>query len=359
MTGIYIHIPFCARKCPYCDFFSASYRKETAERYVGAVIRNLAAYASDETVDTVYFGGGTPSLLSAEQIGAILTACDEAFHLAKNAEITMECNPTGRRRDYLRAIRSAGVNRLSIGTQSFSDAQLTMLGRTHTAQDGIRTVMDACDAGFQNISCDLMLACPGQTEALLTETVRTLGTLPITHVSAYLLQVEAGTPLSQDAALLGQLPTEDAAADLYLHTVQRLAEAGFAQYEVSSFAKEGFRSRHNLKYWQCDPYLGIGAGAHSCYGGKRFQVPKDIEAFCMSPVQPTSLIDENPCGREERLMLSLRTTDGVPAEELPPAGVNKIPLLEKAGYLKNEHGRVHLTPSGFAVSNAVIAALLD
>ncbi len=358
MTGIYIHVPFCAKKCPYCDFFSGAYHKETAERYVGAVIRNLAAYASGETVDTVYFGGGTPSLLSAAQIHAILEACGRCFSLAANTEITMEYNPTGKRSAYLREVRTAGVNRLSIGTQSFSDVQLSMLGRTHTAQDGVRTVMDAVDAGFSNISCDLMLACPGQTAEMLSDTIRTLVELPVTHVSAYLLQVEEGTPLSRNTALLADLPTEDTAADLYLQTVRMLAEAGFAQYEVSSFAKQGFESRHNQKYWQCEPYLGIGAGAHSCYGGTRFQVPKDIEAFCRSDQQPTELIDAQPCGREERLMLALRTVSGIAVSELSSAAAKKIPLLEKAGYVRHEHGSIRLTPEGFAVSNAVIAALL-
>lgn len=359
MTGIYIHVPFCAKKCPYCDFFSAAYRRETAERYVGAVIRNLAAYAFEDTVDTVYFGGGTPSLLSPAQIGAMLETCGKHFCLSGDAEITLEYNPTGERSAYLKALRSAGVNRLSIGIQSFSDAQLRMLERTHSAQEGIRTVMAARDAGFENISCDLMLACPHQTEETLAETLDTIGKLPITHVSAYLLQVEEGTPLSRNGALLAHLPDEDAAADRYLQAVRGLEQHDFRQYEVSSFAKPGFESRHNRKYWRCEPYLGIGAGAHSCYGGRRFQVPKDIEAFCNAPVQPTELLDAAPCGREERLMLALRTTEGIPADALHPAAAKKIPLLDRAGYLMQQEGRIALTAEGFAVSNGIIAMLIE
>ncbi len=358
MTGLYFHIPFCARKCPYCDFFSVSYHKETVSRYVSAIIRNLSAYAPEDMVDTIYFGGGTPSLLSAAQIADILNACAKHAHLTENPEITLEFNPTGERTQYLHELRNIGVNRLSIGTQSFSDTQLSMLGRTHRAADGIRTVMTAYEQGFSNISCDLMLACPHQSEEVLAETLDVLGTLPITHVSAYLLQVEVGTPLAGNAQLLSHLPDDDASVDRYLQAVRTLAEYGFAQYEVSSFAKAGFESGHNTKYWTCQPYLGIGAGAHSCYDGRRFQAVRDIAAFCAAPIQPTELIDDAPCGEEERLMLALRMTKGVPADALSIPAQKKIPLLEKGGYLRTENSSVSLTPQGFAVSNAVIAALL-
>ncbi len=314
----------------------------------------------EDMVDTVYFGGGTPSLLSAAQIGDILGACAKYTHLAADSEITLEFNPTGERTQYLRDLRSVGVNRLSIGTQSFSDEQLSMLGRTHRAADGIRTVMAAHAQGFTNISCDLMLACPHQSESVLGQTLRILGELPITHVSAYLLQVEEGTPLSQNTQLLTHLPDDDTSTDRYLQTVHTLAEYGFRQYEVSSFAKVGFESRHNQKYWKCEPYLGIGAGAHSCYGGKRFQVPRDAAAFCNSPVQPTEILDESPCESEERLMLALRMTNGVAASLLSDTAQKKIPLLMQAGYVAMQsNGNISLTPKGFAVSNAVIATLLE
>ncbi len=359
MTGLYFHIPFCAKKCPYCDFFSVSYHKETAEQYTAAIIRNLSAYAPGEMVDTIYFGGGTPSLLSIAQITDILDACAKYARLSTAPEITLELNPTGERTQYLRDLRQAGVNRLSIGTQSFSDAQLSMLGRTHRAADGIRTVMTAKEQGFDNISCDLMLACPHQSREVLAETLAALGKLPITHVSAYLLQVEEGTPLSQNTGLLAHLPDDDASVDRYLQAVHTLAEYGFRQYEVSSFAREGYESRHNTKYWTCEPYLGIGAGAHSCYGGKRFQVPRDIAAFCNSPIQPTELIDEDPCTPEERLMLALRMTKGVPISGIGANAQKMIPLLEAEGYIRTENSRISLTPEGFAVSNAVIAMLLE
>lgn len=359
MTGIYFHIPFCAKKCPYCDFYSLPYRKEMTEQYVAAILRNIAAYTIEDTVDTLYFGGGTPSLLSTGQTERILDACYSHFCIADDAEITMEWNPTGNRSQQLRQLRMLGINRLSVGTQSFSDAQLKLLGRTHSAADGIRTVEDAFSQGFTNISCDLMLACPQQTESILHETLQTLKTLPVTHVSAYLLQVEEGTPLSGDTELLSRLPDEDTAADYYLQTVSELAEAGFLQYEVSSFAKEGFQSRHNLKYWKCQPYLGIGAGAHSCFNGRRFRVQKDAAAFCEAPVQSEILTDANPCSKEERLMLALRTSDGILRSELSEQAEKKLPMLFHAGYLQRKQNRIALTAEGFLMSNAVINALLS
>lgn len=356
MTGIYLHIPFCAVKCPYCDFFSSVWHRETADAYIGAIVRNLAAYALQDTVDSVYFGGGTPSLLSVSQIARVLDACAAHLHLSDDAEITLEMNPAGEHAAYLRELRAAGVNRLSVGTQSFSDAQLRLLGRRHTAQDGQNAILTAYAQGFQNISCDLMLACPAQTEEVLGETLETLAQLPVTHVSAYLLQVEPGTPLSRDQALLSQCPDDDAAAGLYLQTVRTLASFGLHQYEISSFARKGYESRHNLKYWHCEPYLGIGAGAHSCLGGRRFCVPKDIAAFCAAPVQTEETLCE--AAPEDRILLGLRLSEGIPLSWLSAAAQKKLPALAGAGYLTCVGERVALTPEGSAVSNAVIAALL-
>lgn len=359
MTGLYFHIPFCAKKCPYCDFYSVPYSKETVSRYVGAILRNIGHYPITHKVDSVYFGGGTPSLLSPAQVAEILDACAGAYAIAEDAEITLEYNPTRKGEDYLRAIRSAGVNRLSVGTQSFSDAQLRLLGRTHTAEDNRRAVDAAQAAGFTNLSCDLMLATPDQTEDLLAETLAALTQLPITHVSAYMLQIEEGTPLSRDAALLSRCPDDDATGDRYLQAVRILEAAGLRQYEVSSFARPGHESRHNLKYWRGEPYLGIGAGAHSCLN-ERFCVPKDIEAFIAAERQPVEVLDAHPLDREERLMLGLRLTEGVPAAELSDTAGNVLPSLMQAGYVRQTvQGRIALTPEGFAVSNAVIAALMN
>lgn len=369
MTGIYIHVPFCAKKCIYCDFFSVNYQKHLVADYVSAVIRNLQAYAVQDSVDSIYFGGGTPSLLSAGQIAEILNACAKYCRISQDPEITLEYNPSGQRAQYLHDLHQAGINRLSIGTQSFSDPELKILSRTHSGQDNIRTVMTAYQQGFTNISCDLILAIPEQTPEILSQSLEILVNLPVTHCSAYLLQIEEETALARNPALLAQLPDDDTAIDLYLQTVRTLGQAGFAQYEISSFAKPGYKSRHNLKYWRCEPYLGIGAGAHSCYEGKRFYVPEDITGFCENPVQAVRVISEIVCDPEERIMLGLRTTDGIPEELLiknNPDNLNnlknlkiKISRLEHAGYLiRTPDGRIVLTPEGFAVSNSVIAELL-
>ncbi|MBQ4465854.1 MAG: radical SAM family heme chaperone HemW [Oscillospiraceae bacterium] len=361
MTGLYFHIPFCAKKCPYCDFYSVPYSKSTVQGYVDALLRNLHHYRQPElAVDTLYFGGGTPSLLTPEQVQNILSVAADCFDVQPDAEITLEYNPTRKPDGYLKTLRSIGVNRLSIGTQSFSDKQLQLLGRTHTATDNLRTVQAAQEAGFTNISCDLMLATPDQTENVLSETLEILTALPITHVSAYMLQIEDGTPLSQNEDLLARCPGDDATVERYFQAVHALRSAGFHQYEVSSFAKAGCESRHNLRYWKCEDYLGIGAGAHSCYAGKRFCVPRDARAFIAADVQPVEIVDAHPLDREERLMLALRLTEGVAEEMLSARARKKLPFLEQSDYLRRTpQGNIALTPQGFAVSNAVIAELIE
>ncbi len=358
MTGIYIHIPFCARKCPYCDFYSVAYRKNLVEDYIQAIIRNLNYYQISDSVDSIYFGGGTPSLLSVQQISAILETCDKNFKL-KNPEITLEYNPTRTNSEHLKNLHSVGINRLSIGTQSFSDAELKLLGRTHTAKQNLETVQNAVKAGFQNISCDLMLALPYQSEQILAETLEVLKTLPIQHVSAYLLQLEEHTEFYTNPEILNNLPDEDSSADRYLQTVYTLKNAGFQQYEVSSFAKTGFESRHNLKYWKCQDYLGIGAGAHSCMKNKRFYIEKNLEKFCQDKIQQEISVSEDAGNPEEKLMLALRTIKGIPLKALSKKAQKKSEILMKHNYIKSENDWIHLTPEGFAVSNAVIAMLLE
>ena len=311
-AGLYIHVPFCRRKCPYCNFYSIAAEPELLERYTQAVCRNLRHYACAEPVDTVYFGGGTPSLLSPAQIAQILETAADCFTLSPDTEVTMEANPAAAAPEQLRRFRESGVNRLSFGVQSLSDSQLKRLGRLHTAQEAVETVCAAAAAGFDNLSCDLMLALPGQTPEELEQTIREMTRLPIVHISAYLLKIEPGTPFARQQ-IAAQCPDEDAAADLYLQAVEQLNAAGFAQYEISNFAKPGFESRHNCKYWHCEPYLGIGPSAHSCWNGKRFFVPSSAASFLEQPVQTVETEDGAPCTLEERLMLGLRLTEGVPA----------------------------------------------
>ncbi len=352
-AGLYIHVPFCRRKCPYCNFYSIPAFPELTEAYTKTVCRNLLAYSENIAMDSIYFGGGTPSLLLPRQIEQILTTAKKAFPLASDTEITLECNPATVSQEDLHELFRLGINRLSIGVQSFCDVQLKRLGRLHTSQEALEIVLRAVSVGFENISCDLMLALPGQTAEELEETLKQMTALPIQHISAYLLKVESGTPFAQ-MHMTEQCPNEDAAADLYLQTVECLASAGFVQYEISNFAKPGFQSRHNCKYWKCLPYLGIGPSAHSCWHGKRFSVPSSVEGFLHASVQQTETEDETPCSMEERIMLGMRLREGVPAEWLS----DQMPLihrLNRLGYLELFNGRVAFTPKGFLVSNTILA----
>ncbi len=360
-TGIYIHVPFCGRKCPYCDFYSRSWSREAAEKYTEAVLRNIRHFAQpDKTVPTVYFGGGTPSLLTPEQLGNILGCVREGFNLTDGAEITLEANPGTLTPEKLAKLRDIGINRLSIGVQSMNDDELRLLGRTHTAERAAKAVRDAAYAGFDNISCDLMTALPGQTADTLRRSAEALAKLPVKHISAYILKVEDGTPFAL-SGIEDKLPDDDSAAELYLETVRLMEAHGFRQYEVSNFAVKGYESRHNCRYWKCEDYLGIGPSAHSCYNGKRFAAVPDTDAFIAADVQDMTVTDDSPCGFEERAMLRLRLTDGLDLRDHPKHRADvekKIPALLNAGLVRFDGNIISLTPEGFLVSNSVIERLI-
>ena len=344
--GLYIHIPFCRRKCLYCDFYSVALCDGMAEEYTKAVIRNLSHYGGE--FDTVYFGGGTPILL-APYLGEML----KAANITKNAEITAECNPCEMTPHTLEMLRKSGVDRISAGVQSFNDNELTALGRRHDSNTARNAFLNAKAAGFDNISADLMLGIPQQTGESLARSLETLCSLPITHISAYMLKVEENTPFGKDTPTL---PDEDETADMYLQTVQTLAQHGFGQYEISNFAKRGYECRHNLKYWRCEEYLGIGPAAHSFIGGRRFAVARDLDGFLNSPVQKEVTTDAAPDEYEERVMLGLRLKEGITEELWRPLenGLKRIPK----SYYSTENGRLSLTAEGFLLSNEIISILL-
>ena len=355
MVGLYIHIPFCRKKCPYCDFYSVGFSPERnpdfsndlAERYADAVIRNIRYY--NEVYDTVYFGGGTPILL-ARQIPKILAE----VRRAESTEITVECNPLDMDEKTLKILYDCGVNRLSVGVQSMSGRDLRFLGRTHTFEQAKQAILTANKVGFCDISLDLMLGLPGQDHATITYTIVQLRELPITHISAYILKVEPNTVFGKRPPAL---PDEDSTAERYLQLVRMLDTIGFEQYEISNFAKGGMRSLHNLKYWQREEYIGIGAAAHSFYGGKRFEVARNLKEFIASEHQIELVTDDDPNEIEEKIMLGLRLTDGIP-EELYSKVIDGLPLIPKEYYIL-ENGRLALTPKGFLVSNEIIATLLE
>lgn len=360
-TGIYIHVPFCGRKCGYCDFYSLKYSKDGADGYVDAVLRNIDYYgASLPDVDTIYFGGGTPSLLSPEQLSLIIERIRSRFAVSDDCEITLEANPSGLTPDRLRKLRETGINRLSIGVQSMIDEELSFLGRTHTADRAERAVLDAAQAGFGNISCDLMLAIPGQTAESLEISAERLARLPVRHISAYILKVEEGTPFDCDE-IRSVVPDDEASADFYLQAVSTLERLGFRQYEVSNFAVPGYESRHNCRYWKCQDYIGIGPSAHSCCGGKRFAAESSLEKFISSDVQPVYITDESPCGFEEYAMLRLRLREGLDLRDIGEKRAQlekKLPPLIASGYVRYDGNIVSLTPEGFLVSNSVIENLI-
>ena len=359
--GIYIHIPFCGKKCGYCNFYSVRYSGKSAQLYTDAVIRNLEYYSDKSTLtDTVYFGGGTPSLLKTEQIESILSGIKNNFLLSQNAEITLEANPRTLNPQKLEILRSIGINRISFGVQSLVDDELEILGRSHNAQQAVKAVYDAYNAGFENISCDLMTAVPKQTAESLEYSIEKLSELPIKHISSYILKIEENTPF-YTGNIKSLLPDEEQTAEFYLRTVELLGKYGFYQYEISNFAKQGFESRHNTRYWKCMDYIGIGSSAHSCYKGKRFAVPDDINKFIGNKIQPVEITDENPCGFEEYSMLRLRLKEGLDLREFPEKKISvekKIPPLVNSGYAVYDGNTISLTPKGFLMSNSIISYLI-
>lgn len=362
MTGIYIHVPFCARKCPYCDFYSAAYRKDTVQGYVQAVVRNIESLADKEIkADSIYFGGGTPSLLSVPQTEAILNAAQRAFELSE-PEITLEVNPCTADRKKLEGYRKAGVNRLSVGVQSSDRKELETLGRLHDFSRAEMTVRDAVSVGFENISCDIMAGIPGQSLESLEQTADALTELPIEHISAYLLRIEQGTGFDCEK-IRNSVPEEEIVSEMYLRMAEKFEKAGFEQYEISNFAKNGFESGHNMKYWTGEQYIGIGPSAYSFFGGKRYHCPRDIQDFIRKDTQAIVVDEESPDRLEEYIMLGLRLKRGISLERLEQLGAQtkavaqRAGLYTKAGLCSFDGENICLTPRGWLVSNSIIAEL--
>ncbi len=364
--GIYIHVPFCLRKCPYCDFYSLKFDGDAAEKYVQAVCRNIRAYKKyDLSADTVYFGGGTPSLLTPKQIGSILSEINNSFGL-HFPEITLEANPCSVDFEKLKDFRLAGISRLSFGIQSADDKQLDFLGRLHNFSAAKVAVGYAEKAGFNNVSCDIMLGLAGQSLRSLTDTVNEITSLPVCHISAYMLKIEEGTAFDCDK-VRKSVADEDMQCEMYLQTCEQLESKGFEQYEISNFAKDGHYSRHNLKYWQGEEYIGYGPAAHSFWSGRRFYVPKDLGKFICEPLQTEIVSEQAPDKLEEYIMLSLRLKWGIDLSRIAQLGNRQIAehIYKKAmrlsvgGLCVVSDNNVYLTPKGFLVSNLIISEFLD
>ena len=372
--GIYIHIPFCRSKCDYCDFYSLPGREDRMDDYQRALLRHLketAPRAKGFAVDTIYFGGGTPTLYGEKRLRELLSAVRRYFRVERTAEITCEANPDSAEERLLRQLRRAGFNRLSLGMQSACPEELRSVHRPHTAQQTDAAVAAARRAGFQNLSLDLIYGLPGQTAESWRETVEHALALEPEHLSCYGLKVEEGTPLARRVAQGEMLPDDDAQADLYLWTADRLRQAGFRQYEISNFARPGFESRHNLRYWYLRPYLGFGAGAHSDFGGRRYSFLSDLERYISGVLRGEAILDSDDLIPErergsEYLMLRLRTARGIAEWEYRRSyGMDFEPLehqlllYERRGWAERIDGRWRLTPSGFLISNQLIGDLLS
>ena len=372
--GLYIHIPFCKSKCIYCDFYSLPNSEGKMDRYVSVLCRQLAEIApraAAHEVDTVYFGGGTPSCLGEKRLRQILKTVEKRYRLAKKPEVTLEANPDSAG-DWkvLRALRRAGFNRLSLGVQSADDEQLKILGRPHTFAQAEEAAAAARRAKIKNLSLDLIYGLPGQTLESWKETLEKAAALSPEHLSCYGLKVEEGTPLRDMLETL-DLPDDDAQADMYLWTVERLEELGYRQYEISNFAKPGYESRHNLKYWTLGEYAGFGPGAHSDLGDVRYAYVRDLDAYCLGVEAQGDILSENeripPRERDvEYLMLGLRLAKGVSRQEFEyrfrlPFGPVQAALerFERSGHAVLRSGRWHLTPEGFLLSNQIIGQCLE
>ena len=373
--GIYIHIPFCKSKCDYCDFYSLAGAEGKMDAYQKALLAHMketARVAGEIPVDTIYFGGGTPSYYGDKRLRELLKAVKKLFSVEKDAEITLEANPDSVTFKSLRALRRAGFNRLSMGLQSACSAELEAVHRPHSVEQGDGAVAAARAAKVQNLSLDLIYGLPGQTEESWHNTLEHALSLQPEHLSCYGLKVEEGTPLAARVAQGEVLPDDDTQAELYLWTVERLKQAGYGQYEISNFAKPGFESRHNLRYWLTRPYIGFGPGAHSDFGGRRYSWVRDLEGYIKGVLEGGELLESQDLipQRErggEYLMLRLRTARGI--EEWEYRGtyyMDFTPIEQRLrefavqGWAeKTPEGRWRLTPKGFLVSNQLIGDLLE
>ncbi len=354
-VGLYIHIPFCLKKCNYCDFYSVATTKDIKREYKKRLIEEIKQWGAKigRPIDTVYFGGGTPSLF-AEELPDIMREIKASFSLTKDAEITMEMNPADNSEDVLKFALKAGVNRLSIGAQSGDDEELKILGRRHTTEQTTETVRLARNLGFNNISLDIMLGLPHSNNETLSKSLDFITSLNPEHISAYILKIEENTVFHKIYDTLF-LPDDDRTAEQYLQMCEYLEAKGYEHYEISNFSKPQKTSRHNLKYWKLDDYLGIGPSAHSFVDGKRFFYDRNLADF----INGAAPISDGIGGtREEKIMLALRLKDGLKVD-FNPKLLNKCRMLEQNGFLKIDNNRIILTDKGMLLSNSIITEIME
>ena len=377
MLGLYLHVPFCSSICNYCNFNRGLFNAELKVRYVDALEAEIRRSASGTAgagrpADTIFFGGGTPSLLEPEEIGRLIRACDDSFDLARGAEITLETNPETSTGDRMERFRAAGVNRISFGVQSFREAELRRLGRLHTADRAREAVAEARAAGFDNVSLDLMMWLPQQSRADWQESVEALIEVGPDHASLYLLELYPNAPLKEEMARSGwSLAPDEDAAEMYLWSLGRLDRSGYRQYEISNVARPGVESVHNLKYWTDGEWLGFGCGAHSTMGGVRWKNVSATEEYVRRTASSEPLVAERrELTRDERLeealFTGLRLTGGIDLEatgrrydvDVWGRFGSGLEPFEGEGLLIRDGARIRLSREGMLVANEIMAVFV-
>lgn len=361
--GLYIHIPFCSGKCPYCDFYSKAVRTEDVLKYTDELLKSIEYWSkqTNRKITSVYFGGGTPNMLGTDNLCKVLNKVFDCFNVLEEAEITTELNPTYSDSINFIKLKTCGFNRLSFGMQSANDDELKILGRKHTTDEVKKVIELAQNAGFSNISLDLMLGVPKQTKESLKKSIEFCSSCKVKHISAYILKVEENTPFYKNKDIL-DIPDEDTQADLYSFACEQLENLGYYQYEISNFANEGFESKHNLTYWQCEEYIGIGPSAHSFFNGERFYYNRSFEDFYNNKI----IKDCIGGTKEEYIMLNLRLSNGINFddykkrfnEDFPTDILKSAEKFKKFGFLDITDKSIKLNKKGFLLSNAIISELI-
>lgn len=358
MRGLYIHIPFCLSKCAYCDFNSYADKWQFVSEYVSAVLKEAEKFKG-QVVDTVYIGGGTPTALPEKELCRLLSGITELFDIKKNSEFTVEMNPETADKGYLSRLRNLGVNRISMGAQSFDNGLLKTLGRVHTAEKTVEAVKLVKEAGFENISLDLMFSLPGQSPAQWQETLEKAVECGVNHISCYGLKIEEGTAFYEKG--IQPLPDE-LDREMYHAAIRFLEDKGFFQYEISNFAKPGKESRHNLKYWHCEEYFGLGAGAHGylSFDGefvRNFNVNSVEEYIRLIKEQGNAVCEKTFLTAEdmkiEKIIMGLRLTEGVEENF-----VRDVEVYINGGFMEKKNGKICFTEKGFDVSNEILSRMI-
>lgn len=361
--GLYIHIPFCKKKCKYCDFISYTGKEDIFDEYIARLTNEAKEYKGTK-INTVFIGGGTPSLLSCNQLKNLTEMIKKTFILSDDCEFTIEANPKTLDSDKLKTLKSCGVNRISLGVQSFCDEELRAIGRIHDAKTAHNTVELIKKNGFNNFNLDIMLNLPNQTKESLLKTLKTAISLNPSHISCYSLILEENTPLFDEyESGIFQVTSDEYDRELYELAKDTLTKNGYEQYEISNFAKKGFKSRHNLKYWNCDEYIGLGVAAHSYLNGIRFYNTSEIHEYLNENYhteEKTNLTNDDKIS--EYIIMRLRLTDGIPREEFKErfnidfyeSYKTLIDKFVDAGFMKYKDNSYKLTDKGFDISNSIM-----